>query len=647
MRPDFPSQAARSSGAASLAPYNCVFFLIHPGIPQYIMKTPADDKAAGDSDKRHEKLPEVVGLCLSGGGFRAATFHLGTLMYLHRCRLLRRVQRLSTVSGGTFTGARYALALVEQTPLEWFFQRFYRELAASRLLPEALALLGSNEPLGAASPRRNLVTCAAEVYARTLFQRDDGSGPYWFADLLDGDTTPLSEISFNATDFHHGLSFRFQKSATGGLIGNRQCRVARREAGRIRLADIVAASSCFPGGFEPLEFPREFAWRETDDGRGPPANLPSIPLMDGGVNDNQGLESLLLSRKNLEPPDALIVSDSDRREDELYAVPPPIQALVRENSAKVPFLVRGLLSWNPTLRALDRWAVVLLSLCLGSAMTLGANLWMLRNALPVDWLGWARLILLLGIPLVLTVVTALVLLVGRSLARTRLLDRIPQVQSSGWVNLRQLRLTDVIDLLAMRVTSLFALTSDVFMKRIRAAGYAQAYSNPDYKGRLIANFIYHLRLDGDAPALDQLESDDSGSEPPTSDGRAGNEDRGPFERLLTDNKMLGTPSPGLIARLRALPNPSRRLRETASSAAETPTLLWFRNDSEPGRLVATGQFTICFNLLKYLARTCSFDEASGRFTDPEVEELWQRLAQDWAQFQSQPEFLVPVIPLQS
>ncbi len=49
-------------------------------------------------------------LSLSGGGFRAAAFHLGTLDLLFRTGLLGDVTMLSTVSGGTFTGAGYALA---------------------------------------------------------------------------------------------------------------------------------------------------------------------------------------------------------------------------------------------------------------------------------------------------------------------------------------------------------------------------------------------------------------------------------------------------------------------------------------------------------------------------------------------------------
>ncbi|MBP6979179.1 MAG: patatin-like phospholipase family protein, partial [Lentimicrobiaceae bacterium] len=56
---------------------------------------------------------ENLALSLSGGGYRAAAFHLGLLTYLSSVKwkdksLLERVRILSTVSGGTFTGVCYA-----------------------------------------------------------------------------------------------------------------------------------------------------------------------------------------------------------------------------------------------------------------------------------------------------------------------------------------------------------------------------------------------------------------------------------------------------------------------------------------------------------------------------------------------------------
>lgn len=52
-----------------------------------------------------------LGLCLSGGGFRAALFHIGTLAALAERELLHKVEVLSTVSGGSIIGAYYYLKI--------------------------------------------------------------------------------------------------------------------------------------------------------------------------------------------------------------------------------------------------------------------------------------------------------------------------------------------------------------------------------------------------------------------------------------------------------------------------------------------------------------------------------------------------------
>lgn len=52
-----------------------------------------------------------LGLALAGGGFRASLFHLGVLRRLAELDLLRRVELLSTVSGGTIIGVLYVLLL--------------------------------------------------------------------------------------------------------------------------------------------------------------------------------------------------------------------------------------------------------------------------------------------------------------------------------------------------------------------------------------------------------------------------------------------------------------------------------------------------------------------------------------------------------
>lgn len=48
-----------------------------------------------------------LGLALSGGGFRASFFHIGVLARLAELDLLRPIEVISTVSGGSIIGALY------------------------------------------------------------------------------------------------------------------------------------------------------------------------------------------------------------------------------------------------------------------------------------------------------------------------------------------------------------------------------------------------------------------------------------------------------------------------------------------------------------------------------------------------------------
>ena len=50
-----------------------------------------------------------IGLALSGGGYRAAAYHIGTLRALHQLGILDKVDVISSVSGGSITAAYYAL----------------------------------------------------------------------------------------------------------------------------------------------------------------------------------------------------------------------------------------------------------------------------------------------------------------------------------------------------------------------------------------------------------------------------------------------------------------------------------------------------------------------------------------------------------
>ena len=66
------------------------------------------DKGEEHNQYARAHLAQLVGLALSGGGIRSATFNLGVLQALAKYGLLRKFDYLSTVSGG---GVHRKLAL--------------------------------------------------------------------------------------------------------------------------------------------------------------------------------------------------------------------------------------------------------------------------------------------------------------------------------------------------------------------------------------------------------------------------------------------------------------------------------------------------------------------------------------------------------
>lgn len=71
--------------------------------------------------------PDKLGLALAGGGFRASLFHAGVLRRLAELDVLRHVQVLSTVSGGSITGALYALRLKKWLEADQYGPRLSRD----------------------------------------------------------------------------------------------------------------------------------------------------------------------------------------------------------------------------------------------------------------------------------------------------------------------------------------------------------------------------------------------------------------------------------------------------------------------------------------------------------------------------------------
>jgi hypothetical protein len=456
---------------------------------------------------------------------------------------------LSTVSGGTFTGAAYALALARGQDYPTFFGRFYDFLRHGGAFAAAVRQL-------AKSPARNLVTAAAQSYADSLFADR-------FSVLLDADTH-LKEIVFNATEFAGGLSFRFQKSQNPkALFGNQTYSVPRDVARQVRLADVVAASSCFPGGFEPIGFPGDFNW--PGDGK-PPAGLPEqfgtpLPLMDGGVFDNQGIDSLLLAGERTGASlDLLIISDTNQPQEYLFRFPPSRRGRWLTLRGGV-WLVRALFAASCMSAVALAWET--------------GRSWFEHGARPLGDLCLRLLPLLFSLGVVVS------LLWLRSLVRSQLLPRLPDVGVNIWQSLRGLAVAHALDLAEVRVRSLYSLTANVFLRRVRSLVYEKVFTRPSYQGKVVSNLVYGL---------------------------------GTNTRREKTSEWL---------------SPSEPVKAVADRATAVPTALWFEDDAQLPDLVAGGQCTMCYSLLKHVVRTHGEDSAKYPGAVKQVfdraKDLWDRL----------------------
>jgi NTE family protein len=238
---------------------------------------PADDSVANpDADPLGS-----IALCLSGGGYRAMVYHLGTLWRLNELGFLPRLRRVSSVSGGSITAAWLGLAwpklgLDAGHPVS---SRFVDEVVlpirglANHTI-DIWAILRGIFGRGSVGDR------VADAYRGHLF------GDATLQDLPDGNGP---RFVINATNLQSGVLWRFSRPYM------RDYQVGEVLKPRIPLAVAVAASSAFPPFLSPVELPLEHLKFEDNVGdtlRRPPYTTRAY-LTDGGVYDNLGLQTVL------------------------------------------------------------------------------------------------------------------------------------------------------------------------------------------------------------------------------------------------------------------------------------------------------------------------------------------------------------------
>jgi NTE family protein len=240
--------------------------------------TSVNEPVVAAGERERFPLQEGPALCLSGGGYRAMLFHVGALWRLNETGTLARLQRVSSVSGGSIAAALLALRWPRLgfDPATGVAARFVDELVEPlrRLAAHTVDLRAILT--GLLLPGTTVADRVAASYRRWLF------GDATLQDLPD---TPTFVI--NATNVQSGALWRFRKEYL------RDWRVGEVPRPRLPLAAAVAASSAFP----PVLSPATLRLRDGDFRPGSGQDLQRPPyttrvrLTDGGVYDNLGLET--------------------------------------------------------------------------------------------------------------------------------------------------------------------------------------------------------------------------------------------------------------------------------------------------------------------------------------------------------------------
>jgi NTE family protein len=215
-----------------------------------------------------------IGLCLSGGGYRASLFHLGSVRRLHELGILTRpdFRTISSVSGGSITNAQLAVTHPWPAPGAAWEKKVAEPLRRFtekniRTLPFLKSFLPGVTTIDGLVPH----------YDKFLGSRMLASIP-----------TALNFV-FCATDLSFGTNFEFRQNTMGDWqLGHVQT------PADWPLAKAVAASACFPPLFNPMKISALGPFRDGNAEKQYPQKwreaVTDLRLTDGGDYDNMGLE---------------------------------------------------------------------------------------------------------------------------------------------------------------------------------------------------------------------------------------------------------------------------------------------------------------------------------------------------------------------
>ena len=250
-----------------------------------------------------------IGLALSGGGYRAAAYHIGTLRALNKLDILDKVDVISSVSGGSITAAYYAL---NKDNYNKFEQSFISKLQKGVLLFSILNLILvigliaiSVWLLGWWILLLDFVLLFFLWFKLLPFSVwiENAYNKHFFENKKLSDLPNKPLIAINSTDVATGTLFTFSQIKMAGYKyeGKDKKIVFKHEI--FPIARAVMASSCVPFAFSPIKISSKYCDVPFEKGVNKPL------LIDGGLYDNQGAHKLTEKSSNYHTQ-IIIVSDA-------------------------------------------------------------------------------------------------------------------------------------------------------------------------------------------------------------------------------------------------------------------------------------------------------------------------------------------------
>lgn len=230
-----------------------------------------------------------IGLCLSGGGYRAMLFHLGVLWRLAELGYLSTkdrtgmhgpigtLQRVSSVSGGSIVAGVLGISWHDLKVDEQDLVQRFRELVVTPVEQFAgqttISIWSGLWATIVSTVNRRVV----KVYRKKLY------GSKTLQDLPDS-----PQFVINATNLQSGALWRFSKRH------NRDWRVGEIRNPVDSMARVIGASSALPPFLSPARFKYTESQYTPDSGKDlqTPPFTTRPALADGGVYDNMGLETV-------------------------------------------------------------------------------------------------------------------------------------------------------------------------------------------------------------------------------------------------------------------------------------------------------------------------------------------------------------------